>query len=95
MKREKLRIEKLMTGSVHKKSNRKTKTLSGKISITETSCHLFCAGETHTTNVSGGQLKYGNQFFFQDSMVSIKYANTKMAVGGKFLCVTSTLYKPF
>ena len=26
------------------KSNRNTKTLSGKISITETSCHLLCAG---------------------------------------------------
>ena len=39
-----MRKEQIMTGSMHKKSNRNTKTLSGKISITETSCHLLCAG---------------------------------------------------
>ena len=41
------------------------------------------------TSVSGGQLKYGDQFFFRDSEVKKKYAHAKMAVGGKFLGATS------
>ena len=34
-----------MTGSVHKDSNRNTMALTGKISITETSCHPLRVGK--------------------------------------------------
>ena len=42
------------------------------------------------TSVSGGQLKYGDQFFFVTARYKKKkYAHAKMAVGGKFLGATS------
>ena len=41
--------------------------------------------ETHLTSVSGGQFKYGYQFFFVTARYKKKYAHAKMAVGGKFL----------
>ena len=38
-----------------------------------------------STSISGGQLKYGDQFFFVTARYKKKYAHAKMAVGGKFL----------